>query len=309
MIYVDDDTDSMHSSDPVHLHNMLQHEVNNSVSWIQDNRLCVAGDKSKLLIVGTQQLRSSKLHELLTIQVDGKEVVETESEKLLGVVVNNKLTWQHHLHGDTENTGLIPQLKQRVGILRRLSKYMNKSRLRMMGNGIFYSKLVYCLPVFGNVFGLDWYKDTNSKSISFTVSDCRKLQVLQNSLNRLLTGERHGTPTADLLKTTNSLSIQQMVAYHTLVLVHKVLNTGQPSYLAERLPLRHMVERQLRGQDENMIVLSDQTLSVSRGGFVWRGGRLYNMLSKNLRTEKSVKKFKTGARNWVKETIQIKPSK
>ena len=157
VVYVDDDTDSVHSNDPVQLKNMMQKEVNNSVSWLQDNRLCVAGDKSKFLVIGTKQLRSSKLTNLLSINVDGQEIQETESEKLLGVVVNNQLTWQHHLHGDEENSGLIPQLKQRVGTLRRLSKYMNKKRLSMMGSGIFYSKLVYCLPVFGNVFGLDRY--------------------------------------------------------------------------------------------------------------------------------------------------------
>ena len=39
----------------------------------------------------------------------------TTSEKLLGVVVNNKLTWKEHLHGDNENEGLISQLKKRVG--------------------------------------------------------------------------------------------------------------------------------------------------------------------------------------------------
>ena len=184
IIYVDDDTDSVHSNEPADLKIKIQKEVNNSVSWLQDNRLCVAGDKSKLMVIGTKQLRSSKLTESLAIHVDGQEVHESESEKLLGIVINNQLTWQHHLHGDEVNSGLIPQLKQRVGTLRRLSKYMDRRRLKMMSSGIFYSKLVYCLPVFGNVFGLDRYKNTSSKSPSFTSTDCLKLQVLQNSVEQ-----------------------------------------------------------------------------------------------------------------------------
>ena len=214
--------------------------------------------------------------------------------------MNNQLTWRQHLHGDTENSGLIPQLKQIIGTLRRLSKFMNKSRLSMMASGIFYSKLVYCLPVFGNFFGLEKHKVTGSKSFSFTTNDCRKLQVLQNSVNRLITGARPAIPTAELLALTNSLSVQQMVAYHTLVMVHKIVNTGQPSYLAERLKLRRLVGSGLRGQGERMIVQSGQTLAVSRGGFGYRGGKLFNMLSRNLRLEKSL-------RICVKENIQIKP--
>ncbi len=51
-------------------------------------------------------------------------------------------------------------------------------------------------------------------------------------MNRLITGARQGVATVDLLRDTNSLSIQQMVAYYTLIMVHKVTMTGKPSYLA-----------------------------------------------------------------------------
>ena len=49
----------------------------------------MAGNKSKLLVIGTNQMRRSKLSEELKIVVDGQEIVETSSEKLLGIVVNN----------------------------------------------------------------------------------------------------------------------------------------------------------------------------------------------------------------------------
>ena len=115
---------------------------------------------------------------------------------------------------------------------------MSKERLKMMVSGIFYSKLMYCLPVFGNVHGLAIYRDTRGRSAGMTVNDCNKLQVLQNSVNRLLTGARQGLATADLLKDTNSLSIQQMVAYYMLIMVHKITMTGKRVYLAGRLKLR-----------------------------------------------------------------------
>ena len=62
--------------------------------------------------------------------MDGQRIEETASEKLLGVVINNKLSWKEHFYGDKENPGLISQLKQRVGTLKRLSKYMSKERLK-----------------------------------------------------------------------------------------------------------------------------------------------------------------------------------
>jgi hypothetical protein len=53
---------------------------------------------------------------------------------------------------------------------------MSKERLKMMVSGIFYSKLMYCLPVFGNVHGLAIYRDTRGRSAGMTMNDCIKLQ-------------------------------------------------------------------------------------------------------------------------------------
>ena len=54
-------------------------------------------------------MRRPELNKTMAIHFDGKEEVETVSEKLLGVIINNELTWKHHLYGDDENEGLIPQ--------------------------------------------------------------------------------------------------------------------------------------------------------------------------------------------------------
>jgi hypothetical protein len=78
-----------------------------------------------------------------------------------------------------------------------------------------------------------------------TMNDYNKLQVLQNSVNRLITGARHGVATADLLSDAKSLSIQQMVAYYALIMVHKITITGKPAYLAGRLKQRNENEREL----------------------------------------------------------------
>ena len=111
---------------------------------------------------------------------------------------------------------------------------MSKQSLRMVTNGIFYSKLLYCIIVFGNVVGIDEYKDSN-RIAGMTVQDCNKLQVLQNSVMRLLLRNSDRMSTSELLRQTNSLSINQMIAYYTPVAVHKILTSGQPANLAERL--------------------------------------------------------------------------
>ena len=83
--------------------------------------------------------------------------------------------------------------------------------------------------------------------------------------------------------------------------------TGKPAYLAGRLKLRQEDERELRGWGGRTVDIPDYSLETSRAGFVYRGGRLYNSVSRSLREEMSISMFKKGAKKWVKEKIPIKP--
>ena len=152
------------------------------------------------MVIGTRKLRASKITGEAKILIDDKEVTETSSEKLLGVVINNELTWKNHLYGDLENDGLIAQLGRRIGMMKKMAKYMSNENLKYFASGIFYSKLNYCLPVFGNVFGLEDYKEDNSRYQSYTVKDNQNLQVLQNKLNRVLLHADKNTSTEQLLR-------------------------------------------------------------------------------------------------------------
>ena len=181
---------------------------------------------------------------------------------------------------------------------------MTKKRLNIFVNGIFYSKFSYCLPVFGHVFGLETYRDISSRYTSYTKEDNRKIQVLQNRVMKLQTGMRAGTPTTTLLKLTKSLSVQQMIAFQTLIMVHKVVYNSRPAYLADRLKL--IVDGAL-DRNRGKLFQASQKLSTSKAGFIYRGSKLFNCLPELLRIEPDLKKFRVGARSWVMETISARP--
>ena len=142
VLYADDDTDICSAKDPLELQNIIQHEANLSTEWVHDNKLVCSGSKTKLLVIGTREMRQSRLlnnNLRLTITVAGHQVEETESERLLGLIVNNTMTWHNHLYGNEEHAGLISKLSQRAGLVRKLSWVMPPDRLRIVANGIFFS--------------------------------------------------------------------------------------------------------------------------------------------------------------------------
>ena len=99
-----------------------------------------------------------------------------------------------------------------------------------------------------------------TRMAGMTADDINKLQVIQNSLNRLLTGARKGTPTKDLLERTGTMSIMQMVAYHTLTMVHKVIQTGKPEYIANKLEVVYGTELEEELGEELRSEFLDTTL-------------------------------------------------
>ena len=125
---------------------------------------------------------------------------------------------------------------------------------------------------------------------------------------RLITGMEKATPTTTLLKLTKSLSVQQMIVFQTLTMVHKVIHTAKPAYLANRMKFRTDEDnRKVPPRSQGMISIVTKKLSTSRGGFVYRGSKLFNSLPNHLRTECNLKQFKKGVKEWVIATIRARP--
>ena len=320
VLFVDDDTDVVSEEDPEVLIQKIQKEANLSSDWLQDNRMVVAGEKSKLIIVGTQELRKRKLGgDIRSIEVDGKTVPESPSEKLLGVIINNKLTWHEHLYGEMWRTkednskGLLPQLSQRVGILTKLSNYTSKKKLRMLISGIFYSKLFYCLPLFLNTWNLDNYRDGRQCFTSYTKEDNRRIQVLQNKVSRLLLDRqergrilqhKQNMSTEELLEKTGFLSIHQLGAKNTLVMMKKIMLSRKPKYLADRI-LPSQVDRITRSGTS--LITIKTSLNLRRSSFLYRGMKLYNQLPEPIRKIEKIDNFKEEVHVWVKLNVRVKP--
>ena len=247
----------------------------------------------------------------LKVYVDGNEVEATHSEKLLGLVVNSEMTWKDYLYGEKWRTkdnfpGLLTQLSQRVGMLKRLVKVVPRARFNMLSHGIFNSKVLYCLQVFSNVWGFG-YDDTLRRNFGFSLEDLRRLQVLQNKVCRLKTGLAYHVPTVNLLKVSKDLSIHQLTAYHTLVTVHKVKVNSKPKYINERMKFNTAEKNTVTPRRQVNKIHVKQKNTLSRAGFVYRGGLLWNQLPEGLRIQTNTAKFKTEAKKWVEVNVPVKP--
>ena len=138
------------------------------------------------------------------------------------MAISNDMTWTTHLYGNKKTgsdkiQGLIPQLAQRIGVLKQLEKLMPRNLLRNTCSGLFTSKLLYGIQLYSNVWGLSDMDESNRRFKAFTKEDSRRLQVLQNKILRIiLKNPDCKTPTRELLNELAELSVHQLGALHTL---------------------------------------------------------------------------------------------
>ena len=186
---------------------------------------------------------------------------------------------------------------------------MSQKKFKMRCDGMFYSTLLYCIPLFTNIWGLPSMDDTMRRSQAFTKEDCRRLQVIQNKVLRCKTGKYHyRTPTASLLEDAKDMSIHQIGAYHTLVTVARMLKTQRPEYFARRLNLRKPSAAGVFPLRQLNTINVECNLSISRCGFSYRAAKLWNCLPENVRSISSMKAFKLDVKKWIAKNIALKPS-
>ena len=85
----------------------------------------------------------------------------------------------------------------------------------MVANGIFMSKLSYLIELWGGC-GIVLRKS---------------LQVIQNRVARVVTKQDWSTSPRDVLHQVGWLSVNQLVLYHSVLLIYKVKQSQTPKYL------------------------------------------------------------------------------
>ena len=160
----------------------------------------------------------------------------------------------------------------------------------MIANGIFLSKLTYLIPLWG---GCEKYI-------------LRALQKVQNIVLRLVTKRNIFTPVNEMLTNCGWLSVHQLAAYHTLLLVHKIKYTGQPIYLAEMFTSSFVYPTRFAGAGNIQAAgKSEIRLDLSQQSFKFRAIQGWNQLPSRLKLETSNILFKKKLKIWIKDNIAI----
>ena len=114
IMYADDITIYCTGKTIADVQSKLQQCVNNSLSWLHQNKLMINPSKSSSMLIGTKQ----KIENLtLNIQINNCTIDYVNHFKLLGVTIDSNLTW------NIQTTNVCKKISSRIGLIRRLKMY------------------------------------------------------------------------------------------------------------------------------------------------------------------------------------------
>ena len=75
----------------------LQRHLSNTATWTKDHGMAAHPQKTKYMITGTRQTLSRCEECALSLCLDGRQLEQTQEERLLGLDIDPSLSWSSHL--------------------------------------------------------------------------------------------------------------------------------------------------------------------------------------------------------------------
>ena len=198
-------------------------------NWMLSHRLKINDTKTEFLLLGTQQqLCKVNIEE---VQVGNSFVKPVQSLRNLGVVFDQNLNMSSHVNQICQKGH--HQLKR----IRQIRKYLDKPATEKLIHAFVTSNIDYCNALlYGapkNVIG--------------------KLQKLQNSAAKVVSGARKYDHVTPILKELHWLPVPYRISFKIALLTYKCLNNMAPPYLKELIKV-YEPQRNLRSSGQLKLV-------------------------------------------------------
>ena len=180
-----DDTTLSHASHFANVnatHCALQTSADNLVKWSDDNLMVLDSTKTESMLV-TGKLLKKKLtsdHQSLRINIDGRQIEQVKSQNLLGVIIDDELSFDEHIDI------LTGTLAQRIALLNKMSNYLP---LRARERIAYYNATVKCIMMYGS----NVWSNTSKENLE-------RIAKLQKRATRVILGASTRTRVPSYLK-------------------------------------------------------------------------------------------------------------
>jgi len=267
-MYADDSTVTVASSKISDIRQTLNNELSAISNWCNMNMMALNINKTKSMLITTSRKRQN-LTENLDISLNGETLEAVNHEKLLGVIVDDNLTWRNQV------SSVCGKLSRSISLLRRIKQYLDDDTRRMYYMAYVQPHIDYCLTIWGQS------------------SELHRVRKLQNLALRVIADQPRRTSSLPLFKQFRIMPVDDLVAYRMTALVFKSVNGLAPEYLADMfISVDQAHERQTRASTNGDLMVPRYRLKARQNTLAVKGAGLYNECDTSIRNQDTILSFK-----------------
>ena len=193
---------------------------------------------------------------------------EVSTYPQLGLVLNNRLTWEDHINS------AILKANKKIGLIWRLRNEMPRYITEKIYTHYIRPQLEYGSLLY----------DDSTQELTHRLEQCQRQAAIA------CTGAYRRTNTDALLKEVGWPKLESRRKYNSLVMMYKISHHMVPSYLTELLPLRQGRHHQTRNEETYTPIRS--RTERHKKSLMPSMVRRWNALDQNIRTLPTISRFK-----------------
>ena len=245
---------------------------------MESNKMILNTQKTKVMYITTKNKSHLIQTENCNLTINDDILHISSSEKLLGVTIDNNLSW------DTHVINTLKKCNSLLYLLTRIKPFLSKSKRILFYNAYILPHIDYCCIIWGNC-----NKTLEDKIVKFQKRTARVILDITDIT----------TPSEQLFTTLKWLRFPERVKFQKAILMFKVINNLAPSYLFKDFKFQSEIyTRQLRSSSPLQLYTPKPKIEFFRQSFVYSGSQIWNVLPKDIQNAKSIKQFKALYLKW-----------
>lgn len=270
--YADDNSLSFHHRNPVILQRTLESACSSAITWFRSNHMKANPEKFQAIVLSR---RSGNNSPRLEFNIDGAVIKPEQCVKLLGVMLDEKLTFNNHISNICKKTS------KQVGALRRIAPLLTRDIKLKLHETFVLSNLLYCSAV--------WFECSKRSRW--------KLEKIHERAFRVATNNATATYKDLLLEhNTSTLYVQHMKTL--LEFVYKVKHSMAPPIDCDFFKTCERIHN-LRDSD-NLSKPNFSTMTFGYHSLRYQGPHLWNKLPNHVKKDNTnFPMFKAKLKLWT----------
>ena len=273
-LYADDTNLHVSDKDLNNIESKLNTDIQNIESWSKSNNMVIHPNKCKSILIKSKlkKIHTSTEKGTLNVKVGNDFVAQVKCEKVLGLHVDENLSWDEHAKN------VIKKMSSNLYLLRRLKSYIPKKTRLLFYNSYILPHMDYCSTIWGSCC-----KNTHLQIVK-----------MQKRAARLILNVPSDTQSSLMFKDLRWQTFPDRVNYHKAVLIYKSLNNLAPSYIKDLFQLNSEVHSYpLRSTNSNKLYMHKPKTEIFRKSLTYSGPAIWNSLPDDVRNANSLTLFKT----------------